>query len=82
MKVHNLFVRELKALDMADNLEAIVQVQWQFVNNLKQPIHYHAVEYFFRLIFVNNNFIFASGILFIISYIPLHIQSRFISFLL
>jgi hypothetical protein len=38
MSEHNLFVREPKALDMVDNLEATVQVHWQFVNNLKQPI--------------------------------------------
>jgi len=34
MLEHNLLVRELKALDMVDNLEATVQVHWQFVNNL------------------------------------------------
>ena len=54
MSEHNLFVWELKALDMVDNLEATVQVHWQFVNNLKQPIYCHAVDTFCGLTFVNN----------------------------
>lgn len=35
MSEHNLLAQELKALDMVDNLEATVQVQWQFVDNLE-----------------------------------------------
>jgi len=54
MSEHNLLVRELKALDKVDNLEATVQVHWQFVNNLKQPIYCHVVVIFCGLTFVNN----------------------------
>jgi hypothetical protein len=71
MSEHNLFVREMKALDMVDNLEATVQVHWQFVNNLKQPTYYHAVHTFCGLTFVNN-FILA---VVIISY-PIYIYSQ------
>jgi len=42
---HSLFVKELKVPDMADNLEVTGQVHWHFVNNLKQPVSYHDVEY-------------------------------------
>ena len=60
MSEHNLLVRELKALDMVDNLEATVQVHWQFVNNLKQPIYCHAVDTFCTFV---NNFNLVVGIL-------------------
>jgi hypothetical protein len=62
MLEHSLLVRELKALHMVDNLEATVQVRWQFVNNLKQPIYCHTVDTFCGLTFVNN-FILVVGIL-------------------
>jgi hypothetical protein len=45
MLEQSLFVEELKALDTADNLVETVQVHQHFVNNLKQLVQCHLVEY-------------------------------------